>query len=289
MNDESAVATPAVPFFQLNNLTLLSLGDYDAACSSDVSGWLAGTPELGIQAGAAAFADCVLMYAATRCAMPGLMPVTVNMRLDFWRHPPALGTRMGARAAIVEPAESELLLVRGELQGPDGIVASATARSMLVPGAAPTAKTQEALGAHSSPAKPWAHPSSALDPVLALPVSRQIGLEAIRVGDDVVELAAVPDPTLDRTRGVVHGGAVPVIGQLGCAAVLQLAMPGVHARRLDTTVEYLRPTLVNQPVRIRASITHQSRRLATTHAEIVSASGKPSARVSETVALHPRG
>jgi uncharacterized protein (TIGR00369 family) len=144
------------------------------------------------------------------------------------------------------------------------------------------------------PADPWAQaagPAEAVDPVeavLSLPAARLAGIRALRIGNGIVELAGRAGDQLERTEGVVHGGAVPVLGQLGCAAALASAFPDAAApRRLDTNTEFLRPTLVDAPITIRARVVHRSRRVVVTHAEIVNEEGKPTARVYETAMTSP--
>ena len=145
------------------------------------------------------------------------------------------------------------------------------------------------------PVEPWpaaaaapAAASTAVETVLWLPAARLCGLQLLRSGAGIVELAGRADAQLERTEGVVHGGAVPMLGQLACAAALAAAFPDLRApRRLDTNTEFLRPTLVEAPIALRARVVHRSRRVVTTHAEIFNEEGKPTARVYETAMLDP--
>ena len=89
-----------------------------------------------------------------------------------------------------------------------------------------------------------------VETVLSLAAAHLCGLRLLRAGEGIVELAGRADAQLERTEGVVHGGAVPVLGQLACAAALASAFPEMPApRRLDTNTEFLRPTLVEAPWR----------------------------------------
>ena len=73
-----------------------------------------------------------------------------------------------------------------------------------------------------------------------------------------------------------------MIGGLACAAALASAFPGIRPRRLDVAVDYLRPIAIGQPAVVRARVVQRSRRIVKTHAEIVNADGKPTARIYET-------
>jgi uncharacterized protein (TIGR00369 family) len=280
--------TPAVPFFLLNGLEIHDLGEGGAACSSEVRPWLEGTGELGIQAATVALADCVLNYSATHLLSGDFFPVSLGLRLDYWRHPPALGAGLTGRASL-EAAVGEALLIRGRVDGPDGVLATATLRSMLVSRRGPTGGAGRSTVTMRElvplPADPWPPPAGAaeVEAVLSLPAARLAGIRELRVGNGIVELAGRAGHELERTEGVVHGGAVPVFGQLGCAAALASAFPEAPApRRLDTNTEFLRPTLVDAPITIRARVVHRSRRVVVTHAEILNEEGKPTARVYET-------
>ncbi len=295
--------TPPVPFFLLNGLEILDVGEGGAVCSSEVRPWLEGTEELGIQAATVALADCVLNYSATHLLSGDSFPVSLGLRLDYWRLPPALGTGLTGHASL-EAAVGDALLIRGRVEGPEGVLATATLRSMLVPRGGPTGGASRSTVAMRElvplPTDPWpqpagpagpARPAEWVDPVeavLSLPASRLAGIRALRIGNGIVELAGRAGDQLERTIGVVHGGAVPVLGQLGCAAALASAFPDAAApRRLDTNTEFLRPTLVDAPITIRARVVHRSRRVVVTHAEIVNEEGKPTARVYETAMTSP--
>jgi uncharacterized protein (TIGR00369 family) len=284
-------ATPPVPFFLLNGLEIHEVGEGGAVCSSEVRPWLAGAGELGIQAATIALADCVLNYSATHLLSGGSFPVSLGLRLDYWRHPPALGSGLTGHASL-EAAVGDALLVRGRIEGPAGVLATATLRSMLVSRSGPTGGASRSMVAkrelvpippEPGPPPPPAGAGEALEAVLSLPAARLAGMRALRVGEGIVEVAGRAGAELERTEGVVHGGAVPVIGQLGCAAALASAFPDAPApRRLDTNTEFLRPTLVDAPITIRARVVHQSRRVVVAHAEILNEEGKPTARIYET-------
>jgi uncharacterized protein (TIGR00369 family) len=288
---EPAGATPTVPFFVLNRFEVLEVGEAGAVCSTEVVPWLAGMEELGIQAATVALADCVLNYAAAHRSSGERYPVSLGLRLDYWRPPPALGTRLSGVSSI-ESAVGDAFLVRGRIDGPDEVFATATLRSFLVRRGAPSgsfggwdaSRVQLVPPPEGSPVAA----SGPLDAVLSLTAARQADVRMVRSGAETVELTARPDAALERTEGVVHGGAVPVLGQLGCAAAIALALPETPApQRLDTNTEFLRPTFVGAPITIRARLVHRSRRIVSTHAEILNADGKPTARVYETAQLEP--
>lgn len=259
-----------------------------ATCRSDVRPWLAGTPEEGIQAAAAGLGDSLMSYAAAHRCPPGTMPVTVSMRLEFVAPPPPVGSRLTGQASIV-PASGEVLLARGEMAGPAGTVAVGTLRSLLVPvsGTVPRAGGQgEVVRVVPPPVRQegFSPPPPALGRLLELEAAAMVGLELVTWRPGAVELTAEPAPPLERTDGVVHGGAIPIIGQLAAAA---LASDSGQARAtlLDLAVDYLRPTRVGEAVRARAHLVHRSRRLVSIHTEIVNAEGRPTARVYETVVV----
>ena len=290
-SEEPAETTPTVPFFVLNRFEVLEVGEAGATCRTEVVPWLAGMEELGIQAATVALADCALNYAAAYRSSGERYPVSLGLRLDYWRAPPGLGTRLSGVSSI-EAAVGDAFLVRGRIDGPDEVFATATLRSFLVRRGAPSGSFGgwDASRAQLVPAPegPPAAMTGPLDAVLSLTAARQAGMRLIRSGAGIVELTARPDPALERTEGVVHGGAVPVLGQLGCAAAIALALPDAPApQRLDTNTEFLRPTFVGAPITIRARLVHRSRRIVATHAEILNADGKPTARVYETALIEP--
>jgi uncharacterized protein (TIGR00369 family) len=243
--------------------------------------------ELGIQAATVALADCVLNYAAAHRSSGSRYPVSLGLRLDFWHPPPALGSLLSGTAAV-EATTADSFLIRGQIDGPDRMLATATLRSLLVKHGLPPGPSRESttplVALVPPPDEGPSEGERSLDAILSLPAAGLAGVRVLRTGDGSVELQARPGAALERTDGVVHGGAVPVLGQLGCAAVLARALPGVAApRRLDTNTEFLRPTFVGAPLTIRARLVHRSRRVATTHAEILNEKGKPTARIYETV------
>jgi uncharacterized protein (TIGR00369 family) len=273
-----------VPFFTLNRFELIALEPGVATAAIEVTPWLAGTAELGIPAGALAFADCLLSYAASSMHS-GMNTMTLGLRVELWRAPPPMGARLAGSASVM-PAEGPALLVRGDIDADGVTVASATLRSLTAPRAVPTrrqdARPSASVDLVALPAGAWAPPAGLIDHVLELPAAAVAGLECVRVGDGVVELTTTPGPELSRTEGTVHGGATPVIGELGCAAALASAFNRVRFRRLDVSVDYLRPTLIGQPAVVRARVVHRGRRVVKTHAEIVNADGKATARIYET-------
>jgi uncharacterized protein (TIGR00369 family) len=288
---DSSEAAPPVPFFVLNALRVIDAGEGRATCSTEVTPWLAGTPEEGIQAGVAALADCLLSYGAATLLSPGLIPVTLSMRLDFCDLPPPLGSCLEGDAEVV-PSGGDVLLVQGTIAGPDGLVASGSLRSMLVP-PVPERKTPEAPPAPVISTVPPlvgadSVRSSRLEAVLSLDAWKLAGIEDARASDHTIEITLRPAGELERSNGVVHGGAVPVLGQLAAAAAVAVSMPErPGARTLDTTCEYLRPTPVGAPLTVRARVVHRSRRVVMTHVEMTGESGKPMSRVYETLELDP--
>jgi uncharacterized protein (TIGR00369 family) len=284
---------PIVPFFELNDLHVVDATDGRATVSSGVTPWLAGTPELGVQAGVVALADCVLSFGASSLDS-GRQPVTLTMHLDFWREPPRVGSRLTGTAAV-DVTDGEVVLVSGRIEDADGIVATATLRSMLVAFGGGAGNAGERSSRPSTqvpvietvtfPAAPWSEPAGAIEAVTELAAWKLAGIEVQQIGDGVVDLTARPPVELERTEGVVHGGAVPILGQLAVEAALATAVPGVDARRLDLSAEYLRPTPIGEPMQVRARVVHRSRRVAMVHAELLNSQGKPTARVYESVAL----
>lgn len=277
--------TPVVPFFSLNHFELIGLEERTARCATEVTPWLAGTAELGIPAGALALADCLLSYGATS-VRPAENVVTLSLGVELWGSPSRVGTRLTGSASVM-PAEGPVLLVHGDIEAGGATVASCTLRAMIgrrdaAPPPAGDARPVTPIEIVPLPAGSWPPPAGPVDEVLALPAATAAGMACLRVGDGVVELSATPGPELARTAGSVHGGAVPILGELACAAALASAFPGVRPRRLGVRVDYLRPTAVGRPAVLRARIVHRSRRVVMTHAEICNAEGKPTARIYDT-------
>jgi uncharacterized protein (TIGR00369 family) len=282
------VVTPPIPFFQLNRLEVLAAGNDEASCAIEVTEWLAGTPELGVQAAASALGDAVHMYAASSRRSEGSMPVTVDLRLDFWSDPPALGSRLVGRA-WVEPSNGEVLLVRGQIESDQTIVATGVVRALITAVAGsppPNGATRSPITELVPPIQVMGRHDESAEAVLRLPAARLAGLELTALGEGTIEFSALPGRELERTGDVVHGGAVVVLGSLASAGVLAVSVsPGTPLRRLGLSAEYLRPTPIGVPLRIRARIAHRTKRLASVHAEIATQNGKPTARIYESVEL----
>jgi uncharacterized protein (TIGR00369 family) len=286
---DGTAATPAIPYFLLNQTQVVRVEGSGAEVAIEVRPWLDGTPDIGVHAATVTLADMMLTYGATTRMSAGLMPVSLGLRLDYWRRPAPVGTRLIGRAGVVE-ADGDVLLVRGQVEDDGQVLATATLRAVLtpiepvasVPSGAPLPRA--AVVAVVPTDGPWVGPAGDVEGILRLRAAALFGLELVRAGDGVVELSARPGADLERTQGVVHGGAVPVMGQLACAAAL--ASAGLdQGRRLDTATEFLRPTAVGKPLRTLARVVHRSRRVAMVHAEVVNADGRPTARVYETVAF----
>ncbi len=277
-------------FLALNHVELVRLDKAGAACSSDVGSWLEGTPEAGIPAAVVALADAALSYGASARTPVGLMPVTLGMRVDFWGPPPSVGTQLSGQADTA-PIGEDVLFVRGEFSATPDVVATAVLRALLVPDArqpAATSPSQPDRGATAQPSiRPQFFPSDPVNRLLSLPAAELAGLTPIAIGDGSVEIGVHPHEQFERSAGIVHGGAVPIIGQLANALALASAYPTLVARRLDITTEYLRPLFVGQPACVRARITHNSRRVLVTDAEIWNSADKLVARIHETATRNP--
>lgn len=284
---------PAIPFCDLNRLEVLEVGGDRARCATTVGAWLDGAAPLGIPAGAAALADMVLMYASLSRCTPGLMPVTASLRLDLWSDPPEVGSRLVGEAGV-DGADGDLLLVTGRISHGDRVVATATTRSMMVPVAGTGARSREegtegpdrpAAGSDRSTGRTGL---AALNDVLDLPAARLAGLDVVEAAEGAITLAARPGKDLERTGGVLHGGAVPLLASLASSALLAGSLPeGSRARRLDLTADYVRPTMIASDLVVRSLIMHRSRRLIKVHSEISGSDGRVTARAYETAAVEP--
>ncbi|MFI5045952.1 MAG: PaaI family thioesterase [Acidimicrobiia bacterium] len=279
-----------VPFFELIGLEVLHYGHGTAECATDVGPWLSGTAELGIHAAAVALADCVLSHAVTSVTPTEYVPATLRMSLDFLREPPPVGARLVGDARV-DATVAGVVCVRGSLSCDRETVANATVKSVLVPvgqrggnGGGPRSTAPVELPPLAP--EPWTDPVGDPAAVLALPAAVANDLRLLRAGNGVVEVRAEPGAELARTWRMLHGGAVPILGQLAIAAALATAFPKVRApRRLSVDADYLRPTPAGEPVTVRARVVHRSSRVAITDAEILNADGKPTARVHETSLL----
>lgn len=277
------------PFFDTIGLDVLEYGDGRAACTIDSTPWLDGASDFGIHAGTVGLADSLLAHAAASASSKGYIPVTLTMGLDFWRAPVDVGVRLAGTAAV-EVIDDDLILVRGEMAAGGTTVATASLRSMLAPVAHGTGRGSRFPGSRPPAAVeliPVGMSTSGAvgDPaaVLALPIAASAGLELVHAGYGSVELTAEIGDDLARTMGVVHGGAVPIVGQVAIAAALATILPDSNApRRLSLASEFLRPTPLSHPLTVRSRVVHRSRRIAMAHAEILDPQGKPTARIYET-------
>jgi len=300
-----ADAAPAVPFFLLNELSLQAAGEGIAQCRSEVLPWLEGTPELGIHAGVAGLMDIVLSYAASTAATETEMFVSLGMRIQHWETPPPVGTTLNGTASV-QTAHRGMVLTGGRITAGELTVASGTLQSMTAPRVASVAgdagdgraRQIPRTAPHdsqirSTPASPESYGSSPneklLSQVLELPVSRMCDL-GVEGGDgDQISLAVVPPPSFERTGGVIHGGAVPILGQLACTALIAGTLePDREARRIEFAVDYLRPAFVEKPYTLTAAVIHRSRRVMIIAGEILDETGKMTSRYSETSILGDR-
>jgi uncharacterized protein (TIGR00369 family) len=284
---------PYLPFCDINALEVLEVGEGRARAASTVGPWLEGAASYDVPAGAAALADMVLMYASSTRSTSGLMPVTASLRLDLWSPPPPVGTRLLGEAEV-DGADGDVLLVRGRITAGERVVATATIRSMMVPvvvqptaGSASPAEAGPTRERPKRPDRPSPHTTlSRLDSVLGLPAARLAGLDLVEVTEGAITLRADPDGDLERTGGVLHGGAVPLLATLTSSALLAIALPAdLRTRRLDVSADYVRPTMIASDLIVRSWIVERSRRLVKIHSEVVDPGGRVTARVYETVGL----
>ncbi len=288
-----------LPFCDLNHLEVLEVGGGRARCATTVGSWLARSDEYGIPSAVAAIADMVLMYACSTRSTPGMMPVTATMRVDLWTDPPPVGSRLVGEAEV-QGADGDLLLASGRIGVGGRTVASATVRSMLVPlvtgpgpslpGATPDSPVvAETPHPSATPtARPTAAPAPAVDAVLALPAAVLAGLELVALGDERIDLKACPSADLERTGGVLHGGAIPLLSGLASSALLAATIsPQQQTRRLDLTADYIRPTPMGTFLSVTSTIVQRTRRLIKIHSEILDVGGRTTARIYETAVLEP--
>jgi uncharacterized protein (TIGR00369 family) len=214
--------------------------------------------------------DSVLSWPASAGARDGEMFVSVGMRIQHWELPPEVGSTLHGSASILTQ-NGAMMLTSGEARADGRTIATGTLQSITVP----RAGTPEQAPAEVDHAGPGEHPVST---VLDLPLARMCRLEIDRDEAGAVVLSAVAPPEFERNGGVVHGGAVAILGQLACAVGLE----ATAARRTEVAVDYLRPTLVGKPCTLRAEVVHRSRRVAIVAGEILDESGRTTARFTET-------
>ncbi len=291
-----------VPFFVLNELSVQAAGEGTAECRTEVLPWLDGTPELGIHAGVAGLMDIVLSYAASTSATATEMFVSLGMRIQAWEIPPPAGTRLSGSASV-QTAHGGVVLTSGRIIADGVTVASGTLQSMSVPrivptslaggeparatAAAPLQSSQRAGLVHASPDLRVRSPNAeSLSEVVELPVSTMCGLRMERANGDQISLGVVPPPSFERTGGVVHGGAVPILGQLACAALIAATVdPDREARRTEFAVDYLRPAFIGRQYTLTAAVVHRSRRVMIIAGEVLDETGRMTSRYSETSIL----
>jgi uncharacterized protein (TIGR00369 family) len=316
---------PGVPYFELLQLVEARSGDGRSACSVEIGPWLAGAGELGIQAAATGLADTALSYAAT-ATDPGDLNVTLGLHVDFWRSPPPAGARLTATGEV-QARQGPATLVQGRILHGGEVLGTASLRAMAAPvppGGAHRPPVAEPAGDGPGPPSPEAAVSGAelslspterafeaaspgagaathlletistedqpgdLEEVLALDLATMSGAEVADVADGLVELRVLPPDTFERTAGVVHGGAVAALGQLAAACAQQTALPtGVRSLRLGVEVDFLRPTMVGEPLVIRAAVVHRSRRVVLTDVDVFTVEGRRTARLLERGVIPP--
>jgi uncharacterized protein (TIGR00369 family) len=293
---------PRVPFFVLNQLSVTSAGDGIAECRTNVLPWLGGTPELGIHAAAAGLMDIVLSYAASTAATETEMFVSLGMRIQHWEAPPPVGTTLTGCASVLTD-HAGMTLSSGRIQAGGVTFASGTLQSMSVPripGASPSGHDRSredraavsedtrapGVGQASSESHSRPREDESVAAILELPVSAMCGLRVERASPNQIDIAVVAPPSFERTGGVIHGGALPILGQLACAALIARTLDrGCEARRTEFAVDYLRPAFVGRPYALTAGVVHRSRRVMIVAGEVLDETGRLVSRYSETSIL----
>jgi uncharacterized protein (TIGR00369 family) len=205
------------------------------------------------------------------------MFVSVGMRIQHWELPPGVGSTLQGSASMLTE-NGAMMLTGGEASAGGRTIATGTLQSIAVP----RAGASEVSGGvdHAGPERQA--PDNPVSTLLDLPLSRMCRLAVEREEDRAFVLSAVAPPEFERNGGVVHGGAVAILGQLACAVGLG---SGNKARRTELAVDYLRPTFVGRPCTLRAGMVHRSRRVAIVAGEILDGSGRMTARFTETSIL----
>jgi uncharacterized protein (TIGR00369 family) len=257
--------TPHRPAEELFGLGPIEVSGDTARGSMTTAAWMtdaAGRPSAGMLG---VLLDDVVGQATLTARPDGCWPVTTELSIDVLISPPADGT--------VLVAESELLVggeragtARGEVRDPVGhLLALATATTHYVSGV-------PELGREPAPAPSVPPSSSHLHGALH-------GVLDTRPDDGAV-LELPPGPTVENAGGRGHGGVLAALADVVAAAAVD--DHGAPLRTTGLRVTYLRPAVLDGPLRFTASTVHRGRTTALTRVDVTRADGRLCAAASVT-------
>jgi uncharacterized protein (TIGR00369 family) len=197
----------------------------------------------------------------------GTWPVTTELSVDVLAALPVDGTVLVARSELLT-GHDHVGTARGEVRGPaGGLLALATVATHYVPGV-----PDAGAGDRAAPAE------------VAVPRGRRLhealggALDARPPHSAVLEVP--PGAALANAGGRGHGGVLAALADVVAAAAV-----ADHDRPLRTTglrVAYLRPAVLDGPLRLTATVVHRGRATALTRVDLVGGDGRLCAAATVT-------
>lgn len=105
----------------------------------------------------------------------------------------------------------------------------------------------------------------------AIPFNETLGMRVTETGDGYACLLLPFSPQLvaDPVRGLIHTGVMTALADSACGLAVFCALPEMQSiATLDLRMDYLRPAIAGQDLRVRAECFRLTRNIAFTRAEV---------------------
>ncbi|WP_433781490.1 PaaI family thioesterase [Actinomycetospora sp. CA-101289] len=206
---------------------------------------------------------------ATLTARPdGGWPVTTELSIDVVGGLPVNGSVLTAGSRLLA-ASTRHATACGEVRAPGGdVLAVATLSTHYVPGV----PDLDGVVPADAPDRP--PPGLRLHEVLGATLESTPGHGAL--------LVVPPGPEVGNVAGHGHGGILAALADVVAAAAV--ADGGHPLRTASLRVAYLRPAVLEGPVRLRAAVVHRGRATAVTRVDVTGGDGRLCAAATVTAA-----
>jgi uncharacterized protein (TIGR00369 family) len=202
---------------------------------------------------------------ATLCVCPaGRWPVSTEISIDVLAPMPGPGTTLDVSSTLAG-ADPDTGTGRGEVHGPDGLLALGTVWTRTTPA------TPGPAVAGPDPAPALAH-AAASTTVTAL-------LDATLATDDGrTTMTLPPGPVVANATGNGHGGVLACAAEVAATAAVH--DPDHPLVTSGLRVTYLRPAVLDGGLTLTAHVVHRGRALSLVHVTVTRADGRPCATAS---------
>lgn len=215
-------------------------------------------------------ADVACGWAAHAAQQHAGFASTAQLRLEFVRPLPALGSSVVVRATC-DSATAEAGLARGEIvDDHDDLLAVCSVRTI------PLAAHRGAAGAADAVA------SVGRIDLARVELADVLGLVTLQSAEGKATVELHPGLTIANSAGAVHGGALALIGHLA-ASEAQRSVLGEdeELQALDLVINYYRAVPADGSLlTCTAAVAHRGRRFLVAEGHLLTADGRIAARVS---------